>query len=393
MTYDETHWAGVARCRSAEELASQVRTVIAQESFGPGDRLPTVRELANQSGLAHSEAYRALVTLAAEGWVVQKRGSGTYVGPKKAQLAKKKNSAPAKERSARRMGVIPPGWDPGATHELVGGILQGIGMLAAARGYRVEVISASGTEYMTPAFAERVLSLDLDGVIWVQPAYELPMALIRLIETRLPLVLTGRGFAGLEVPTILMDNAWIGESIARFMERYGRTQLVALVGCRDDLFTASQVEGIREALGKRGMELPDDKLFTVRTGHVNRFYSHDVLDGARRFLERQEGFDAVYSLYPEALEPLFELHRSGRRRCPQDHLHVHFGRASMPLDLPWHDIPISFLEPAREVAGREAIRALERLWGVAHEDENEIARPTLVEDHRLEALLNQRIIA
>lgn len=369
-------WAGLANCASSEQLATDLREFIVREPFTGGERLPTIRELSALSGLGRNEVYRALLRLAADGWVVQKRGAGTFVGPRKAETPSPAREAGGRKPAPRRIGVIPPGWDPRASHQTVGATVHGIGVHASRRGYRVEIIASEADEYTQPNFADRVLALGLDGVIWIQPSYDFPLALVRLREANFPLVLTNRGFPGLDVPTACMDYARLGELVADFMVHHGRKRLVALVGCRDDLYTQAHVTGLRQALEQRGLELPEHRLLTTRVGHIERFYSMDLTRTTEHFFERNQDFDAVYSLYPDFLEVLHQLHQSGEKHCPEDYIHVHFIRSSLPLHLTWQEMPLAFVEPPSAEVGLCALRELERLWGVS--DGNPIVPPAPV---------------
>jgi GntR family transcriptional regulator len=71
--------------RSATPLYEQTRQgvldLIADGSYGPGDRLPSESALAEQFGIHRLTARRALEELAREGVVVARKGSGTYVAP------------------------------------------------------------------------------------------------------------------------------------------------------------------------------------------------------------------------------------------------------------------------------------------------------------------------
>ena len=63
----------------AERTVSQVLELIASRGLGPGDRLPTERELAGMLGVSRVTVRDALRTLAARGAVEARRGSGTFV--------------------------------------------------------------------------------------------------------------------------------------------------------------------------------------------------------------------------------------------------------------------------------------------------------------------------
>jgi len=64
-----------------EQVRRQVIALIASGHLGPDDRLPPVRQLANDLGLAAGTVARSYRELEQDGWVRTKRGGGTRVGP------------------------------------------------------------------------------------------------------------------------------------------------------------------------------------------------------------------------------------------------------------------------------------------------------------------------
>ncbi len=72
------------------QLATQTRALIAAGSLLPGQRLPSSRALATELGVARAVVERAFDQLLAEGWVVARRGAGTFV-----QALERASAAPA----------------------------------------------------------------------------------------------------------------------------------------------------------------------------------------------------------------------------------------------------------------------------------------------------------
>ena len=70
-----------------EQLAFQVKGAIARGELGPGDRLPSVRELAREVGVNPNTVVRTYETLEAERVIVRKQGAGTFVAGGKSVLA------------------------------------------------------------------------------------------------------------------------------------------------------------------------------------------------------------------------------------------------------------------------------------------------------------------
>lgn len=69
------------------QLAFQLSARIRQGVLAPGDRLPTVRQLADQLGIHFNTVARAYRVLEADGLVTTQRGRGTYVRPAAAEAS------------------------------------------------------------------------------------------------------------------------------------------------------------------------------------------------------------------------------------------------------------------------------------------------------------------
>lgn len=62
-----------------EQLRTQIAALISSRRLGPGERLPTVRQLARDLGLAANTVARAYRELEAEGLVATRGRHGTFV--------------------------------------------------------------------------------------------------------------------------------------------------------------------------------------------------------------------------------------------------------------------------------------------------------------------------
>ena len=62
------------------QIIDQVKAAMATESIGPGDRLPTVRQLAVDLSINPNTVSRAYTELELTGLVETQMGSGTFVG-------------------------------------------------------------------------------------------------------------------------------------------------------------------------------------------------------------------------------------------------------------------------------------------------------------------------
>ena len=63
----------------ASQLANQVRALVRNGALHPGDRLPSIRVLADDLSIARAGVEQAYDQLIAEGWLSARRGAGTYI--------------------------------------------------------------------------------------------------------------------------------------------------------------------------------------------------------------------------------------------------------------------------------------------------------------------------
>ncbi|MES9995687.1 FCD domain-containing protein [Desulfovibrio aminophilus] len=67
------------RRKLSEQILGQFRELLESGRVGPGDRLPPERELARIFGVSRNSVREAIRALEEQGWVVSRRGDGTYV--------------------------------------------------------------------------------------------------------------------------------------------------------------------------------------------------------------------------------------------------------------------------------------------------------------------------
>lgn len=65
--------------RLYRQIADQLRTLMSQGEFKPGERLPAERDLAKQLGVSRPSVREALIALEVEGWVEVRTGAGVFV--------------------------------------------------------------------------------------------------------------------------------------------------------------------------------------------------------------------------------------------------------------------------------------------------------------------------
>lgn len=72
-----------------QQIVNRVKQAVATGALNPGDRIPSVRELAKELVINPNTIARAFRDLEAEGVTVSRRGSGTFVAERRVVLTDK----------------------------------------------------------------------------------------------------------------------------------------------------------------------------------------------------------------------------------------------------------------------------------------------------------------
>ncbi len=91
-----------------QEICDNILSRIESGELAPGTRLPGVRALGEQYGCNYHTVRHAFETLAEQGYVELKRGSGTFVTERATDFKKRKVSADKVLRTTDKLGVLLP---------------------------------------------------------------------------------------------------------------------------------------------------------------------------------------------------------------------------------------------------------------------------------------------
>lgn len=230
-----------ARDLKFRQLATELRQRVRQGVWPPDGRLPTEKELAHSSGTSVSTVRRAVDELVAEGLVVRRQGSGTFVVPP---------SAPGPGRAL--VGVSVPD-----TAFYYPKVLRGIEETLSAAGARL-LFACSGYDQQREAKdVADMLEAGVDGLLLVptlggpEPAREY---LARLAALPVPTVLVERRDAALEGTNeyVCTHHEAGAYDAVRHLAGLGH-RAIGLV-LRDPSPTSGPVaEGFHQAAGERGL--------------------------------------------------------------------------------------------------------------------------------------------
>ena len=117
------------------QILDQIRYQIAGGSLGPGDRLPSVRDLARQLAANQNTILKVYDQLAGDGLVERRRGDGTFVADAAPALKRSERKSRLRQTlrqaavEARLFDIPPP-----ETHDLLDREIEGIAGQARHEG-------------------------------------------------------------------------------------------------------------------------------------------------------------------------------------------------------------------------------------------------------------------
>ncbi|MER6267597.1 LacI family DNA-binding transcriptional regulator [Streptomyces sp. NPDC001797] len=221
---------------------------IASGEYSPGVPFVTQREICERFGVSHATAVRALNELAAEGWVVRRRGLGTFVAEQPGRGVRRGASAD------RAIACILQFQGPHVSQ-----ILAGVEAACADLGYRLYLRHCEGD----PERESRAL-LDAvrDGVsgIVVYPAEGTGGhdGWTEVEHSGVPLVMADRYRPDLAHDAVVADNTAIGRELTKTLLAAGHRTIATLWDETDTSSVRDRFAGHVEALRQAGLPIRPD---------------------------------------------------------------------------------------------------------------------------------------
>lgn len=167
----------------SQRLATHLREAIRSRAYPPGGRLPTEQEIAAANTVSLTTVRRAMEILAAEGLVIRRQGSGTYVTQRPAAAGRHLDGA--------AVGVVVPD-----TTMYFPRVLEGIEEVLTSAGVRLMLVCSRYDVEADERAAAGLLNAGVAGLLLVPTLIERsdPAAYVaQLNRAGVPVVLVERG--------------------------------------------------------------------------------------------------------------------------------------------------------------------------------------------------------
>jgi DNA-binding LacI/PurR family transcriptional regulator len=265
------------------------------ESFEVGSKLPSDDELSEKLGTSRYAATRALTELSAEGLVIRKPRSGSFLAS-----TDRRNSDLETDNS--RIAFIASEFDSFLTSEL----LRGIESQCREKDTAVSLLNSDYSLEQESSNIKKVLTEDYSGaVIRVGEHHESIDLVDRLVPDGYPLVFVDKSDDDLNFPCVKMNQFKAAYEGVRFLIDHGHKDIAFMGydnfnGCRF-VEICRREDGYRAAMEEAGLEMPEGylqrtKIFALNERPTETYFYMLGYEPMNRMLLQKKRPTAVFFL-------------------------------------------------------------------------------------------------
>jgi len=336
-----------------------MRERITRGDYAPGDRLPSLDDLAAEFGINRLTARKALVELAGEGLVQAVPAQGTFVAERRQRPTARS------ARAAMTVAVVSTVMKPARTGPYHMELLDALREELFPLGANLMILP---TTRISPEsrIAGIIEHASADAVVGIGP-FEAD-TLRRLAARPEPLVVLDHAPGMASVDSVATDSRAGGALAARHVVELGHRRVAIIGGARSQPVTAERMAGMREVLDEAG----------VRASVVYADYKvAGGYDAMARILRARRRSEAVLCMNDEmAAGALQAIRRHGGIRVPRDLSIVGYDDIAVAAHLAPRLTTVHV--PKRDMARIAVQRLRDRLDGTGEARAATTLAPTLV---------------
>ena len=284
------------------QLALRLGRNIRDGRLKPGQRLPSMDDLAASCGVTKITVRRALLELKSEGLIYMRPAQGTYVAE---TLPARKQRSRNKVLTVGLISRVLTG-EPGPYH---GEILTSLRTEMSKQKGNLVVLPAPDTGDMD--ISAQMGHANLDAVI-VLGQFDSEL-LRRLVRNGPPSVLVDFQIRGLCVDTIAVDNIAGAEAAINHLVALGHRDIALILGPEDAGATKQRLAGVRNALERAGVSLSPQRILP------GNFLLESGFEAMALLLKSNPLPTAVFCLNDEmAVGAIQAIHRLSSLEMPGD---------------------------------------------------------------------------
>lgn len=318
-------------------LANTIRNRILSGEFRMGDRLASENELSAQFGFSRQTVRQALGILEQEGFVVRRRGSGTYIA----------KGTPSSQKS-RTIGVI----TTYITDYIFPVITRGIEEVLSSHGYHLHLGVTKNRVETERQLLQSMLENGVDGLIVEGTKTALPnpnIALYQKLESMgIPCVFFNGYYRELPGCVYVVTNDRLcGDHASALLLNAGCRRLGGIFKS-DDMQGHERYAGFAQGLMDAGQQINDDAVLWYSTGDRDSLFEGE---NRERIYRTMRHCDGVVCYNDQIAYRLIELLLEKGMKIPEDISVVSFDNSSIAQYSP---VKITSFDHPKEQMGRMA---------------------------------------
>jgi len=325
------------------QLVQQLRWLIVRGQAGVGDRLPPVRQLADELGINMHTVRAAYQELSSAGLVTSRPGAGTIV----AAYDPERLALNVARVPSFTIGVIVP-----SLEEFYTPMLEAIDDALEHGPTMVVVCNTRENPAKAAWFVDQLVARGTDGIILVaHDPHDPSGAPMSRIPALLPTVVVDWPTA--PYPVVLFDMQGAGHQAAAHLIEHGHERIGVITPPMAPPSIAETHAGIHRALRDASLTLQPEYV-----AHVPDFATPSGTDGAARLLSLDPPPTAILALGDQLAIGVIDTARSLGLTIPTDLALISIGDITVA---PYLDPPLTTVHQDAAAAGTAATQALLQL--------------------------------
>ena len=339
------------------QLVQQLRWLIVRGQARVGDRLPPVRELADELGVNMHTVRAAYQELSRAGLVTSRPGAGTIV----AAYDPERLAANVARTPSFTIGVIVP-----SLEEFFTPMLEAIDDAVEHEPTLVVVCNTREDPAKAGWFIDQLVARGTDGIILVGEPHDPSGAPMPRVPALLPTVVVD--WPAAEGPAVVFDMKGAGRQAAAHLIEHGHERIGVITPPMAPPSVADTHAGIQQAFSDASLTLQPDHV-----AHVPDFSTPSGIDGATQLLALDPPPTAILALGDQLAIGVLHTAHSHAVTIPTDLALVSIGDISVA---PYLDPPLTTVHQDTVAAGTAATQALLHLINGEPPEPTRLSLPT-----------------
>ncbi|HHV09646.1 MAG TPA: GntR family transcriptional regulator [Clostridiales bacterium] len=249
-----------------KQIINDILEKIFDGTLRPGDRIPSEHELSSTYMVSSITSKNALAELADKGYIIRKKGKGSFVNSLENLMAIPSFSNTSTYRSAfhsKTIGLILPSMKTGIDQQLLNAIEEEI----SKTDYLLTLTITRENQEKESAAIEKLKLQGASGLIIFPTEHELyNESILKLNIEKYPFVLVDRWLRGIRTNTVMINNYDVTKKATEHLFAKGHRDIVFLSPDSRNTVTEDRLAGFKDCLLEHGITLNPHNTCMIPSG-------------------------------------------------------------------------------------------------------------------------------